>query len=100
MRRLHCVSVTYNTHNVTRPLRTIGENVMRGHADPQHPAGPSLLCLSASPVAGPFSLYRHQTKKGPKQWLALRAEWLCRSSTNPPPSLTETQPALVLLKRG
>lgn len=48
----------------------------------------------------PLSLRRPRTKRGPKQWLALRAEWLRRSSTNPPPSLTETEPALVRLKRG
>lgn len=54
-----------------------------------------------SPLVGPFVLCRNWTKRGPKQWITLKAEWLCGSSTNPlPPSLTETQPTLVLLKRG
>lgn len=73
--------------------RSIGESVLRGRRAPAAPCE-TLALLRPSPLAGPFSLRRPRTKRGPKQWLALRAEWRCRSSTNPLPLWQKQNPHL------
>lgn len=72
--------------------RSIGESEVRGRCAPA--PCETLALLRPSPLAGPYSLCRPRTKREPEQWLALRAEWLRRSSTNPLPLWQKQNPHL------